>query len=101
LNGAPLRFYLERGGSYVEGQDIADWLAAEQELTAKLEINKPKSRTVAAGARNLNFRRRLTSNELWPLYKGQGGYSLQVVWVSQPEEIQGGDGHPFPRTSRT
>jgi hypothetical protein len=32
-------------------------------------------------------------------HKG-GRYALQVVWVSQPEEIPRGDGQPFPRTEK-
>jgi hypothetical protein len=27
-------------------------------------------------------------------------YALQVLRVGQPEEIQRGDGHPFPRTEK-
>ena len=29
-----------------------------------------------------------------------GQYVLQVVRVSQSEELQRGDGHPFPRTKK-
>jgi hypothetical protein len=29
-----------------------------------------------------------------------GYYALQVLWVGQSEEIQRGDGHPFPRTEK-
>jgi hypothetical protein len=42
--------YLERGGE--DGQDIADWLAAERELTEvseELASSAPRARAAAAG----------------------------------------------------
>ena len=35
------------------------------------------------------------TNEVLVPRQVPGSYSAQVVWVSQPEEIQRGDGHPF------
>ena len=29
-----------------------------------------------------------------------GGYALQVVRISQPEQVQRGDGYPFYRTEK-
>jgi hypothetical protein len=45
----------------------------------------------------LNNRRGFQLDSLVPNW---GGYAVQVVRVSQPEEVRRGDGYPFSRTEK-